>query len=71
MQCLGSNIQAVVEKKIAEDIRKARQYGVLQWRKKASRSFEDKKRCRLSERSSHGNGTTQAIGQEITLAFVL
>lgn len=30
VQCLGSNIQAAVEKKkIAEDIKKARQYEVL------------------------------------------
>lgn len=29
VQCLGSNIQAAVKKKIAEDIKKARQYEVL------------------------------------------
>lgn len=60
-----------MEKKIAEDIRKARQYEILQRRRKALRGFEDKKRWRSSERSSRGSGTTQAIGQEIILALML
>lgn len=59
------------KKNIAEDIRKARQYEVLQWRIKALRSFEDKERWGSSERSSHGSVTTQAIGQEIILALML
>jgi len=66
LQCLGSNMQAAVEKqKVAEDIRKARQHEVLQWRRKVFRSFEDQRRWGCSERHSHGSSTTQATGQEI------